>query len=135
MATDSPRLVPVDDDPDTGGYWEAAKRGELVVRACASCNAFLHLPVAYCHHCGSWDGRWVPVSGHARLHSWTVVDHQVHPAFPVPYTVVLVDLDDAPGVRLVGSLPGAPDLTDGQAMRVRFEALEDGVMLPQWEPA
>ena len=88
------------------------------MRACASCGAFLHLPRAYCRTCGSFDGRWQTVAGRGRLHSWTVVEHQVHPAYPVPYTIVLVDVDDAPGVRYVGSIPGRPDLVDGMAMRV-----------------
>ena len=26
------RLLPIDDDPDTAGFWDAAKRRELVVR-------------------------------------------------------------------------------------------------------
>jgi uncharacterized protein len=128
-------LVPVVDDRDTAGFFAAAGRGELAVRACARCGTFLHLPRAYCRACGSWDGHWQPVSGSGHLHSWTVVEHQVHPAYPAPYTIVLVELDDAPGVRYVGNIPGRPDLTDGMAMRVRFDALDDGVTLPQWEPA
>ena len=71
--------------------------------------------------------------GTGRLVSWTTAEHQVHPAYPVPYTIVLVQLDDRPGVRFVRSLPGAPQLTDGQAMRVWFEEVEDAA-LPQWEP-
>ena len=48
------------DDHDTGGFFEAAARGELVVRACSKCGAILHVPRAYCHTCGSWDGEWRP---------------------------------------------------------------------------
>lgn len=132
---DAVRPLPVADDHDTGGFFEAAKRGELVVRACASCDAYLHLPTAYCHRCGSWEGTWKQVSGQGHVYSWTVVAHQVHPAFPAPYTVVLVELDDAPGVRLVGNLPGSPALHEGQAMRVRFDTVADGAVLPQWELA
>ena len=66
--------------------------------------------------------------------SWTTVHQPFHPAFEVPYTVVLVELDDVPGARLVGQLPGAPDLVDGMAMEVRFEALDGEVVLPQWAP-
>jgi len=52
--TDRPRrIVPVDDDHDTGGFWDAAKRGQLVVRRCDGCGAVLNVPVAYCHACGS----------------------------------------------------------------------------------
>jgi uncharacterized protein len=129
------RILPVTDDHDTGGFWAAAQAGQLVVRQCDRCHAVLHVPVAYCHHCGSWEGHWLPVAGTARLVSWTTAEHQVHPAYPVPYTVVLVELDDHPGVRFVGYLAGAPHLTDGQAMQVWFEHLDDGVVLPQWAPA
>jgi uncharacterized OB-fold protein len=133
------RLLPVDDDLDTGGFFEAARRGELVVRTCNGCEAVLHVPRMYCRHCGSWDGRWQTVDGAATLYSWTVVTHQVHPAYQVPYTVVLVDLDSPPDVRLVGYLPGAPELTAGMPMDVWFEEIGhvDGraVVLPQWKPA
>jgi uncharacterized OB-fold protein len=131
----SDRLLPVDDDRDTGGFWDAAKRHELVVRVCDGCGTVLHLPRAYCRTCGSWDGSWTPVSGRARLCSWTMSEHQVHPAYPVPYTIVLVELEEDRSVRFVGYLPGSPALTDGQAMQVWFEQLDDGVVLPQWEPA
>ena len=133
--TDRPRrILPVDDDHDTGGFWDAAKRGQLVVRRCDGCGAVIHVPVAYCYACGSWEGSWTPVAGTGRVVSWTTAEHQVHPAYPVPYTIVLVELDDHPGVRFVGHLPGAPQLTDGQPMRVWFEQLDGGAMLPQWAP-
>jgi uncharacterized OB-fold protein len=126
--------VPVTDDVDTGGFFEAAERGELAIRICSRCDAVLHVPVAYCHRCGSWDTRWQAVAGTGRLFSWTVVAHQVHPAFPAPYTVVLVELDDHPEARLVGHLPGRPELQAGQAMEVWFERVND-VVLPQWRPS
>ena len=128
----APRPIPVDDDIDTGGFFEAARRSELVVRVCDGCGAVLHMPRAYCRTCGSWEGRWQPVAGRGRVYSWTVVEHQVHPAFPTPYTVVLVQLDDAPA-RLVGHLPGSPELVEGQPMEVWFETLDDGVVVPQWK--
>jgi uncharacterized OB-fold protein len=131
----APRILPVTDDHDTGGFWSAARRGELVVRRCDGCGAILHVPVAYCRHCGSWEGHWAVVKGDGRLVSWTTVEHQVHPAYPVPYTIVLVELVDHPGARFVGYLPGTPHLTDAQPMRLWFEHLDDDVVLPQWEPA
>ena len=54
----------------------------------------------------------------------------MHPAYPVPYTIVLVELDDAPGRGSSASFPGAPDLVEGQPMEVWFETLDDGVVLP-----
>lgn len=134
--TDAPTpLLPETEDRDTAGFFAAARRGELAVRACRSCAAWLHLPRAYCRNCGSWEGTWRTVAPTGTLHSWTVVEHQVHPAYPVPYTIVLVDLDDAPGVRLVGHIPGSPDLRVGMPMRARFDEIAEGVVLPQWRPA
>ncbi len=129
------RPVPMTEDRDTGGFWAAAADGRLVVRVCGSCAGVLHLPRAYCHRCGTWSERWVEVAGRGRLYTWTTVEHQVHPAFPVPYTIVLVELEDVPGARLVGYMEGAPDLTPHQPMEVWFEQLDGGVTLPQWRPA
>ena len=129
------RPLPRIDDPDTGGFFAAAAGDVLALCTCGACGAVLHLPRAYCHHCGAWETTWRPVSGDGRLYSWTTVEHQVHPAFPVPYTVVLVELADEPGARLVGYLPGRPELEAGMAMRVWFEAVADDTKLPQWSPS
>jgi uncharacterized OB-fold protein len=59
----------------------------------------------------------------------------VHPSFPTPYTIVLVELQDAPEVRLVGHMDGAHDLAADQAMEVWWEDLPEGVVIPQWRPA
>jgi uncharacterized OB-fold protein len=132
------RLLPVIDDLDTGGFFEGAARGELVLRRCDDCDAVLHVPRMYCRHCRSWNGSWRAVSGDATLYSWTVVVHQVHPAYATPYTVVLVDLDEVPGTRLVGRLAGAPELRAGMPMEVWFDELgisdAGRVVVPNWRP-
>ena len=77
---------------------------------------------------------WRQVSGAGRLYSWTIVEHQVHPAYATPYTVVLVSLDEHPEVRLLGFLPGRAGLAVDQPMEVWFQDLAEGVSLPQWRP-
>jgi uncharacterized OB-fold protein len=126
--------LPVLNDPDTAGFWMAAQRGEVAVCACANCGQVLHLPRSHCHTCRSWIVEWKPVAPAARLVSWTVAEHQVHPAFPVPYTLVLVELDDAPEVRLAGYLEGRPALKAGLPMRAVFVTPADGVTLVNWTP-
>ena len=126
--------MPMVTDPDTGGFFAATADGRLAVCRCQDCGSVLHLPKAHCHHCGGWNVGWANVAPLGRLYSWTTVHHASHPAFPVPYTIVLVELDDNPAVRLVGHLPGEPALRAGQPMRARFDSSEDGVTLPAWEP-
>jgi hypothetical protein len=129
------RVVPQTADHDTGGFFAAAARDELAICACAACGHVLHPPRAYCAQCGSWDTTWRTVSGRGRLYSWTTVEHQAHRAFPVPYTIVLVEVEDVPGTRLVGYLPGRPELRADMPMTVWFEPVDDeGTRLPQWAP-
>jgi uncharacterized OB-fold protein len=129
------RFQPVPHDRDTGGLFEAAAEGRLVIRACKACGSALHPPVAYCRYCASWDTDWRDVEGRARLYAWTTVTHQVHPDYPTPYTVVLVELEAVtPVVRMVGYIDGVPDLRAGMAMEAYFAASGDGQRLPQWRP-
>ena len=131
----SSRVLPVVDDPETAGFWAAAAEHRLVVRGCASCGTERHLPRAFCAGCGTVSDHWVEVPPAGRLVSWTVVEHQVHPGYPTPYTVLLVELEGRPGMRMVGQLPGRPPapLTAGQPMEAWFEQVGDTV-LPQWRP-
>lgn len=126
-------VVPSTRDRDSAPFWEAAGRGELVVQVCVPAGHVLHLPRGYCHRCDSFDVTWRSVSGRGRVHTWTTVEHAVDPAFPVPYTIVLVELDDEPDVRFVTDLPGRPELAIGLPMVVRFDRLTDDVTLPRWE--
>lgn len=126
--------IPVTDDADTGGFWEASAEGAVRVRRCDACAAVLHLPKVYCHRCGSWDSSWQDVQPRGTLYTWTTTYRELRPGFTPPYTVVLVDLDDAPGARLVGYLPGEPALRMGMAMRAEFEPRGDTTLV-QWVPA
>jgi uncharacterized OB-fold protein len=129
------RRLPVTDDVDTAGFWEASAQGVLRIRRCVRCDAFVHLPRNHCPKCHAPDTIWHEVPGRGTLVSFCVAEQQIDPAFPTPYTAVLVDVDDAPGVRLVGHLPGRVELTLGMKMIATFEKIDDDVTLPQWRPA
>jgi uncharacterized OB-fold protein len=96
-----------------------------------------------CHACGSPDFRFQNSAGAGRIESFAVVRHPVHPllAEQCPYTLLVVSLDDLPGVNVVGNLRSADDaeLAVGQAVRAVFEQVEDPeygtLQIPQWELA
>lgn len=126
------RLLPVVDDHDTGGFFAAAARGALAVSHCGRCDAVLHMPRAYCRHCGAFEPVWRDVAPSGTVYSFIVVTHQVHPAFPVPHTILLVELDERPGVRLMGHLDGRADVRIGQRVTATFDEPAEGVWLPRW---
>ena len=128
-------IEPVDFDRDTGYFFQAAREGRLVFRACRSCGAGLHMPTQFCGRCGSRDTEWREAAGTGTLYSWTTVKQTVHPAYPAPYTIVQVALDEAPEVRYLGSIPGEVELCAGQPMRVVFDERARASGLPQWRPA
>lgn len=122
--------VPRTTDPDSAEFWAGVAEGRLLV-AIGQDGTPVHPP----RQTGvNTPIRWVEAAGTARLHTWMVARHAVDPAFPAPYTVVLVELDDHPGVRFAGYLPGAPQLYPDMPMRVRFED-RNGTVVPQWTPA
>ncbi len=127
-------ILPYDHDRETAGFFDAAGEGRLVYRACNDCSHALHPPTDHCPHCGGWNTAWRDAAGTGTLHTWTTVMHQIHPDYPAPYTLVVVELDDAPEVRLMGRLDGEPELAAGQPMQVWFEKLGEGPTLPQWKP-
>src|SRR5438045_1257177 len=102
--------LPATDELDTKDWWAACQRRALVAQQCTACQTFRHPPLPTCFQCHSFEYQWTPVSGRAVVHSYIVPHHPVHPALKGhgAYNVVLVDLLDAPGVRMVGNLIDTP---------------------------
>jgi hypothetical protein len=118
---------------DTRPFWAACRRHQLVVQRCTACAAFRHPPTPVCWRCRSFAHEWVPVSGRGTIFSFAVVHRAFLPALEaaVPYTVIVVALDDAPGVRLVSNLvEGAPAV--GRPVEVLFEDVTPEVTLPRF---
>ncbi|MER5854501.1 MULTISPECIES: Zn-ribbon domain-containing OB-fold protein [Streptomyces] len=126
-------------DTDGAPFWEYAARGELRVQACADCGELRFPPRPCCPHCQSFASQWRPVSGRGRVWSYVVPHPPLLPdyAAQAPYNVVLVELEEAPRIRLAGNLvtgPGAP-LGSLDPGRIRIGARVQVVFsggLPQW---
>ena len=118
-------------DPETAFFWEAANRGELHILRCRNCGTYIHLPRPACRTCGSTDLAPERVSGRGTVHSYTVT-HFPLPGYEPPFAVVLVELEEQPGLRLVSNLVDVrPDEIEiGMPVEVTFEPAADGVMLP-----
>jgi uncharacterized protein len=112
------RAVPVA-DRDSAPYWAALADGRFEVQHCHDCGRWTWPPRAICSGCHGENLGWEPVKGTGDVHSW-VVTHQVYaPDFVdlVPYTVVLVRIDEQDDILIPGRL--VPDVEVHQGLRVR----------------
>ncbi|MDH6518391.1 putative OB-fold protein [Streptomyces sp. SAI-208] len=126
-------------DATSAPFWQYAAQGELRVQACADCGEVRFPPRPCCPHCQSFGTQWRPVSGRGRIWSWVVPHPPLLPdyAAQAPYNVIVVELEEAPRIRLVGNLVTAAgarlDSLDPGRIRIgaRVHAVfSDG--LPQW---
>ena len=94
-------------DRDSGPFWEAQSRHELAFQQCTRCQQVRYPVGPLCPECRSFDFEWITSRGRGKIYSYTVVRHQTHPAFPVPYTVLLVAMEEGP--RVIAQLRAAED--------------------------
>lgn len=123
---------------DIKDFWDACKRHELVIQRCKDCGTFRHTPRPMCHNCSSMNTENVVVSGKGTVYSYTIVTHPVHPGFmEVPYAVVLVELPDAGGVRMVSNIVDCPpeEVRIGMPVEVCFDDVTEEITLPRFKRA
>jgi uncharacterized OB-fold protein len=134
----STRPLPLPDEV-TAPFWEGCRRGELRMQRCAECSLFRFYPRPMCPRCHSFASQWVRMSGEGTIYSFVICHEPVLPAFQewVPFAVAVVELAEDPALRMVGGVLDAPSeqLRIGQKVRVEFEEIADGVVLPQWRLA
>jgi len=129
-------LATLNPDLHTRGFWEACARRELRFQRCERCGTFRFPPLSGRRHCGSAEARWVAVSGRGRVFSYTVVHHAAIPQIraEVPYGVVVVEFDDAPGARLISNVVDLDpaELRVGMLLELVWEEPRPGVVLPRF---
>jgi uncharacterized OB-fold protein len=132
-------LSPLVDD-DGAPFWQYAAEGELRVQACADCGELRFPPRPCCPHCQSFASEWREMSGRGRVWSYVFPHPPLLPDYAAvaPYNVIVVELADAPRIRLVGNLvseAGAPlNSLPPQRIRIgaRVQVVFDDSGLPQW---
>jgi len=132
-------LTPVT-DTDGAPFWGYARQGELRVQACADCGELRFPPRPCCPHCQSFAQEWRRMEGTGRIWSYVRPHPPLLPAYAeqAPYPVIVVELSDAPRIRLVGNLvsqAGARlDSVPPGRLRIgaRVQVVFTGDGLPQW---
>jgi uncharacterized OB-fold protein len=138
MSTTLTRAVPGDHiriatDPWTEPFWQAAKVERLVAPCCGHCGKFRMPPTPFCPNCQSQNTRWVALPGTGSVYSFAICTRSPFPDVPdFVYAPVVVDLDEAAGIRLVSNiLDVAPDdIHIGMRVMVDWSPITDGWKLP-----
>jgi len=111
-------------------FWDACREGRLMVQRCRDCGHHEFIPQPCCGACLSGTLDWVESSGRGVVYSHTTVYRPQQPSFRVPYTIVVVELEE--GWHMVSNLLGvAPaDIRVGLPVEVFFEKRSQEITLP-----
>ncbi len=117
---------------DTAFFWEGTVAGELRVQRCGECGRRRHPPGPVCPACHAMRPAYDVVSGRGTVYSYVVHRHPPVPGRELPVLLVLVDL--AEGVRMVGELLGATpdDVRIGAPVQVAWVRVDDDLTIPAW---
>jgi uncharacterized OB-fold protein len=97
-------------------FVDRLRRGELAVQQCDSCGYLRWPPTRACTECLATEWHWQPVDGHGEIWSVAVYERRYGSHRPVPYNVVLVDLDC--GVTMLSTVTGTDDAAIEPGQRV-----------------
>ena len=122
----------------TEPFWAAARGRKLAIQQCLPCRRYNHPPLPMCPQCHSTRLAFQAVTGRGSVYEYTIMrDYRVQ-GFQdaIPYACVAVELDEQPGLLVVGNLVEAPvdQARVGLPVEVTFEELGDGFLLPQFRP-
>lgn len=136
MPESSPRPIPAP-DPLTQPFWDATAVHRLEIQRCTACGYYNHPPKRLCDQCTSPDLGYTEVSGRGKVYSFTVMRQTSIAGFEdkVPYTTMLVELEEQSQLLLVATVPGAgAGIAINQPVELWWEPVEDGFVLPQFRP-
>ena len=134
-----PELFKLSTNSWTQPFWDAAAQHRLVAPQCSQCGRFRMPPTPFCPGCQSQAIDWRTLSGSGRVYSYTIVERGIVPGMEahLPYVPAVIELDGAPGVRLISNIVDVDvaNIRVGMAVTVVWD--DDhahGVAVPRFVP-
>ncbi len=123
----------------TEPFWQAGKEDRLVVAQCAKCQVQRMPPTPFCPNCQSQELDWPQLSGRGTIYSYSICHRSPFPGVVdnMTYVPIIVELDGAPGIRLVSNLVDATldDLKIGLPVEILWNPIQDGWKVPLFRPS
>jgi len=115
-------------------HWEGCREGRLRVQRCRDCGAHVFVPQPVCTGCFGDGLEWVESSGRGTLYSYTMIHRPQRPVFEVPYTVVIVELEE--GWTMLSNLIECDpeEIRVGMPLEVSFRRMSEEITLPFFRP-
>jgi len=125
--------------PSTEPFWRAAAEHRLVVPRCTACGTYRLPPTPFCWKCRRQGIDWIELSGGGTVYTFVIARQALIPqlADAVPNVVAVIELDDAPGCRLVGNVLNVePESVEiGMPVVVAWDDVNETVTIPRFVPA
>ena len=122
---------------ETRLFWEACRRGELLIQKCDACGEYQFYPRGICSNCWTSHIAWVKASGRGTVWTFTVTHQNRTPGFAeeVPYVLALVELEE--GVKMFSNVVGCDprEVKIGMPVEVTFVRATDQISVPYFKPA
>lgn len=127
MAESARKIFAPTPTPETQAFWDAAAKGQLLVKRCTACGRAHHYPRPICPFCGSDRTEWKDATGMGVIYSFSVMRRS-----SPPYVIAYVTLDEGPTI-MTGLVDCDLDaLRIGQPVRVVWTPTDGGPSGPMF---
>ena len=137
-------ILPVPDEM-TQPFWDGTKDHKLMIQRCQNCGYYNHPPSYICVNCKDRDATlaFEQVSGKGKVYMFYMCHDNSIAGFEdkVPYPVIVVELDEQPGMLVMSNLLNfefdayGTGINLGMPVEVLYEKATDDFTIPQFQPA
>lgn len=115
--------------PDTVDFWDAASKGQFLMRWCLECDKTHWYPRTICPFCFSSETQWRKGSGLGVIYSYSILRR-----VETPFCIAYVTLDE--GVSMMTNIVDCnlEQIRIGQQVKLVFKPSDGGPPLPMFSP-
>jgi uncharacterized protein len=114
-------------NPETKPFWDAAAKGQLLIKKCLACGELHYYPRTICPFCHSDRTQWQAVSGKGSIYSFSVMRRAAE-----PFAIAYVTLEEGPRVLTNIVDCAFDDIKIGEPVTLVWKQSEGGPAVPMF---